>query len=54
MTLTAVLVLMTLYLLLFADDMVILGKTPEEINDSLQLLNDYCTEWSLEVNKLKL
>ena len=39
-----------LILLLFADDMVILGKSPEEINSILGMLGDYCKSWSLEVN----
>jgi hypothetical protein len=39
-----------LILLLFADDMAILGNSPEEINNSLVLLHNYCTKWSLEVN----
>jgi hypothetical protein len=37
-------------LLLFADDIAILGNSPEEINTSLVLLYSYCTKWSLEVN----
>ena len=40
----------TLILLLFADDMVILGNSPDEINRSLTLLSDYCTKWGLDVN----
>jgi hypothetical protein len=39
-----------LILLLFADDMAILGNSPEEINNSLVLLHNNCTKWSLEVN----
>ncbi|KAL4221122.1 hypothetical protein ACF0H5_019381 [Mactra antiquata] len=41
---------LVIILLLFADDMVIIGKSPEEINKSLQFLYDYCNTWSLEVN----
>ena len=37
-------------LLLFADDMVILDKSVDEINASLELLFNYCNTWSLEVN----
>ena len=33
----------------FADDMVILGNSPEEINKSLDLLCEYFDRWSLEV-----
>ena len=44
---------MLLILLLFADDMVILGNTPEDLQNSLDLLLTYCNEWSLDVNILK-
>ena len=40
-------------LLLFADDMVILGKYVDEINTSLELLCTYCNTWSLGVNAQK-
>ena len=42
-----------LLLLLFADDMVILGKSVDEINTSLELLCTYCNTWSLGVNAQK-
>ena len=42
-----------LILLLFADDMIILGDSPDDVNKSLQLLENYCDKWSLEVNTLK-
>ena len=42
-----------LILLLFADDMVILGKSVDEINTSLELLCTYCNTWSLVVNAQK-
>ena len=37
-------------ILLFADDMVIFGKTAEELQHKLDLLYSYCLHWSLEVN----
>ena len=37
-------------LMLFADDMVILGKNVEELQKNLDLLHDYCRTWGLEVN----
>ncbi len=40
----------TLILLLFADDMVILGKSPVELQHNLNLLYDYCNRWGLHVN----
>ena len=40
-------------LLLFADDMVLLGDTPEDLQNSLDKLQEYCLKWGLEVNVLK-
>ena len=40
----------TFILLLFADDMVLFGKTPEELQHSLDLLETYCDSWGLDVN----
>ena len=37
-------------LLLFADDMAILAKTPEDLQTSLDLLHTYCSNLGLEVN----
>ncbi|XP_053406312.1 adhesion G-protein coupled receptor V1-like [Mercenaria mercenaria] len=34
----------------YKNDMVILGNSVKEINESLKLLNVYCKKWSLEVN----
>ncbi len=41
---------LALILLLFADDMAIIGKSPEELQHSLDLLHEYCGKWGLEVN----
>ena len=40
----------TLIILLFADDMVIFGKSPDELQKNINLLYDYCSKWGLEVN----
>lgn len=40
-------------LLMFADDMVIIGDSPEELQLSLNNLHDYCSKWGLEVNTVK-
>ena len=40
----------TFILMLFADDMVILGKSVEDVQNSLNLLENYCRRWGLEVN----
>ena len=37
-------------LLLFADDVVIFGNSPVDLQNSLNKLYDYCQNWSLEVN----
>jgi len=42
-----------LILLLFADDMVILSLTPEDLQLSLNNLSEYCVKWGLEVNVAK-
>lgn len=40
----------TIILLLFADDMVLLGRTPADLQNSLELLYEYCYKWGLSVN----
>ena len=40
----------TLIILLFADDMVIFGKSPDELQKNINLLYGYCSKWGLEVN----
>ncbi|XP_053375235.1 uncharacterized protein LOC128547230 [Mercenaria mercenaria] len=40
----------TFILLLFADDMVIIGKNPEDLQNRLNLLKEYCVNWGLQVN----
>ena len=42
-----------LLLLLFADDMVVLGETPEDLQNSLNELYRYCNHWGLEATRLK-
>lgn len=37
-------------LLLFADDMVVLADTAEDLQNSLDRLYDYCNTWGLSVN----
>ena len=36
--------------MLFADDMVILGKDKNDLQTSLDLLEMYCHKWGLQVN----
>ena len=40
----------TFILMLFADDMVILGNTISDLQHGLDLLHTYCTKWGLQVN----
>lgn len=42
-----------LILLLFADDMALIGRSVEELQESLSLLHTYCNTWGLEVNTEK-
>ena len=42
-----------LILLLFADDMVLLGNSSEDLQNSLNRLHMYCSEWGLTVNTSK-
>ena len=44
---------LTLILLLFADDMVLLGSSPEDLQISFNKLYEYCNLWGLEVNTEK-
>jgi len=39
-----------LYVLLYADDTIILSESPEDLQGSLDTLNEYCKIWKLEVN----
>jgi len=43
----------TFILMLFADDMVIFGNTVADLENSLNLLYEYCLKWGLEVNTTK-
>jgi hypothetical protein len=42
-----------LYVLLYADDTIILSETEEDLQCSLDTLHDYCCKWNLEVNTAK-
>ena len=39
-----------LIILWFADDMAIFGNNPENLQNNLNLLHDYCNTWGLAVN----
>jgi uncharacterized protein (DUF849 family) len=40
-------------ILMFADDMVLMAASEEELNRLVDKVRDYCTEWKLEVNVKK-
>ena len=39
-----------LIILLFANDMAIFGNNPEDLQNNLNVLHDYCNTWGLEVH----
>ena len=41
---------LSIILLSFADDMVIISKSPEELQQNISKLHKYCTDWGLSVN----
>ena len=41
---------LSIIILLFADDMVIFGKNPSELQSNIDKLSEYCDKWGLEVN----
>ena len=43
----------TFILMLFTDDMVILGKDSDDLQKSLDRLEHYCNKWGLQVNTEK-
>ena len=38
---------------MYADDMVLIAESPQNLQKMLDTLYDYCTEWKLEVNVQK-
>jgi hypothetical protein len=44
---------LSLFLLLFADDLVLLAETPDDLQESLDKLQEYCLKWGLSVNTSK-
>jgi hypothetical protein len=41
------------YLLLYADDLVLVAATPQALQQELNILNQFCTDWDLTVNLKK-
>ena len=42
-----------IYILLYADDIIMFGNSPEDLQKSLATLEDYCSKWKLTVNTNK-
>ena len=43
-------VYLKLFTLLYADDTLILSKSPDDLQNALNALSEYCNMWSLHVN----
>ena len=43
-------VYMNIFLLLYADDTVLMAETPEDLQKQLNIFHDYCLAWKLKVN----
>ena len=39
-----------IYLVMYADDIILFGKTPDELQRALTILEEYCNRWKLTVN----
>ena len=42
--------MLKIFLLLYADDIVIFANAPEELQNGLDILYDYCLRWKLTIN----
>ena len=42
--------MLKIFLLLYADDIVIFANTPEEFKNGLDILYNYCLKWKLTIN----
>jgi hypothetical protein len=40
---------MNIFLLLYADDTVLMAETPEDLQKQLNIFHDYCLAWKLKV-----
>ena len=45
--------LLSIYLLVYADDMVLFSESISELQNMLNTIQNYTTEWSLDVNVQK-
>ena len=42
-----------IYVLLYADDTILLAESPEELQTALNSMNLYCNDWNLKINVSK-
>ena len=42
--------MLKLYVLLYADDIVLMSETAEDLQNALNILKSYCDHWKLTVN----
>ena len=42
-----------IFLLLYADDIVLFANSAEELQEGLNMLSDYCKRWKLKINVSK-
>ena len=45
--------LQRLFVLLYADDTILLAESPQSLQEALNVLHDYCAQWKLTVNTTK-
>ena len=45
--------MINLCILLYADDIILFGKIPEEFKNALEVLEEYCKRWKVTVNTNK-
>ena len=45
-----ILTYLRLYVLLYADDTIIMAESPNELQLALNALSEYCTQWKLKIN----
>ena len=40
-------------LLMYADDIIVLGNSKETLQENLDIISKYCEEWKLQINSKK-
>jgi hypothetical protein len=50
---TEINLMLKMFILLYADDTVICSESPEELQEALDAMADYCNKWQLKVNATK-